>query len=148
MSTNPLLGIHQMGQSVWLDYLRRGMLVSGELSRYIDEDGLRGMTSNPTIFEKAIDGSEDYSSAIRALAQEGKSSRDMYDILTIDDVRQAADIFRPTYEQTEGGDGYVSLEVSPHLARDTKKTIEEARRLWEAVDRPNVMIKGPGTPAG
>lgn len=148
MSTNPLLGIHQMGQSVWLDYLRRGMLVSGELSRYIDEDGLRGMTSNPTIFEKAIDGSEDYSSAIRALAQEGKSSRDMYDILTIDDVRQAADIFRPTYEQTEGGDGYVSLEVSPHLARDTKKTIEEARRLWEAVDRPNVMIKVPGTPAG
>lgn len=148
MNTNPLLGIQQCGQSVWLDYLRRGMLVSGELSRYIDEDGLRGMTSNPTIFEKAIDGSDDYTSAIRALAQKGRTAREMYETLTVEDVRQAADTFRPVYEQTDGGDGFVSLEVSPHLARDTQQTIEEARRLWKAVDRPNLMIKVPGTPAG
>src|SRR5436189_78440 len=129
-----------LGQSVWLDYLRRGMLQSGELQRMID-DGLRGMTSNPTIFEHAIGGSSDYDDELRALATSRKSDLEIFEQLAVEDVRQAADFFRPVYDATAGGDGFVSLEVSPTLARDTDRTIAEARRLWAAVDRPNLMIK-------
>jgi transaldolase/glucose-6-phosphate isomerase len=145
---NPLLKLHSFGQSIWLDYLRRGMLVSGELQRLIDEDGLMGMTSNPSIFEKAIGGSHDYDDAIVALALEDRSVDEIYQALTVEDVQRAADIFRSVYDRTEGRDGFVSLEVSPHLAHDTEGTIAEARRLWKAVDRLNVMIKVPATLEG
>ncbi len=148
MNTNPLSSIQEYGQSIWLDYLRRNMLTSGQLRRLIEEDGLRGMTSNPAIFEKVIDGSSDYSAAIRALALEGKKIDEIYDTLTIDDVQHAADIFRPVYDRTGGRDGFVSLEVSPHLANDTQATIKEARRLWNALGRQNVMIKVPATLEG
>ena len=137
----------ELGQSVWLDYLRRGMLRSGELQSLID-DGLRGMTSNPTIFEHAIGGSSDYDATLRALATSPKSDLEIFEQLAVEDVRQAADLFRPVYDATEGRDGFVSLEVSPTLARDTERTITEARRLWAQVDRPNVMIKVPGTKEG
>lgn len=136
----------ELGQSVWLDCLRRGMLESGELQRLID-DGLRGMTSNPTIFEHAIGGSADYDEALaRVPATAG--DREVFELLAVEDVRRAADLFRPAYDATQGADGFVSLEVSPTLARDTEATIAEARRLWGAVDRPNVMIKVPGTREG
>ncbi len=148
MRDNPLLKLNSFGQSIWLDFLRRGMITSGELQQLIEEDGLRGMTSNPSIFEKAIAGSHDYDDAIRALALEGKSVEEMYQTLTVEDVQRAADLFRPIYDQTEGGDGFVSLEVSPHLAHDTDGTIAEARRLWAALDRPNVFIKVPATQEG
>jgi transaldolase/glucose-6-phosphate isomerase len=148
MRDNPLLKLNSFGQSIWLDFLRRGMITSGELQQLIEEDGLRGMTSNPSIFEKAIAGSHDYDDAIRALALEGKSIEEMYQTLTVEDVQQAADLFRPIYDQTQGGDGFVSLEVSPHLAHDTDGTIAEARRLWDALDRPNVFIKVPATQEG
>jgi transaldolase/glucose-6-phosphate isomerase len=137
----------ELGQSVWLDYLRRGMLRSGELQSLI-EDGLRGMTSNPTIFEHAIGGSSDYDATLRVLATSPKSDLEIFEQLAVEDVRQAADLFRPVYDATEGRDGFVSLEVSPTLARDTERTIAEARRLWAQVDRPNVMIKVPGTREG
>jgi transaldolase/glucose-6-phosphate isomerase len=137
----------ELGQSVWLDYLRRGMLRSGELQSLID-DGLRGMTSNPTIFEHAIGGSSDYDEELKALAASRKSDAEIFEQLAVEDVRQAADLFRPVYDATAGGDGFVSLEVSPTLARDTDQTIAEARRLWAAVNRPNLMIKVPGTKEG
>ena len=136
-----------LGQSVWLDYLRRGMLQSGELQRMID-DGLRGMTSNPTIFEHAIGGSTDYDAALSRVAASSRTERDIFDLVAVDDVRTAADLFRSVYDASQGADGFVSLEVSPTLARDTAGTIGEARRLWAAVDRPNVMIKVPGTREG
>ncbi|MFL5403968.1 MAG: bifunctional transaldolase/phosoglucose isomerase [Gemmatimonadales bacterium] len=137
----------QLGQSVWLDYLRRGMLRSGELQSLID-DGLRGMTSNPTIFEHAIGGSTDYDDELRNLAPSPKTDLEIFELLAVEDVRQAADLFRPVYDATGGQDGFVSLEVSPTLARDTGKTVAEARRLWREVDRPNLMIKVPGTKEG
>ena len=137
----------ELGQSVWLDYLRRGMLQSGELQRMID-DGLRGMTSNPTIFEHAIGGSTDYDEALSRVAASSRTEREVFDLLAVEDVRTAADLFRPVYDGSQGADGFVSLEVSPTLARDTAGTIGEARRLWAAVDRPNVMIKVPGTREG
>lgn len=137
----------ELGQSVWLDYLRRGMLRSGELQSLID-DGLRGMTSNPTIFEHAIGGSSDYDATLRTLATSPRSDLEIFEQLAVEDVRQAADLFRPVYDATEGRDGFVSLEVSPTLARDTDRTIAEGRRLWAQVDRPNVMIKVPGTREG
>ena len=136
-----------LGQSVWLDYLRRGMLESGELQRMID-DGLRGMTSNPTIFEHAIGGSTDYDDALSRVAASSRTDREIFDLLAVEDVRTAADAFRAVYDASRGADGFVSLEVSPTLARDTAGTIGEARRLWAAVDRPNVMIKVPGTREG
>jgi transaldolase/glucose-6-phosphate isomerase len=136
-----------LGQSVWLDYLRRGMLRSGELQSLID-DGLRGMTSNPTIFEHAIGGSSDYDDQLTHLARSRRSDLEVFEQIAIEDVRQAADLFRPVYDATQGADGFVSLEVSPTLARDTEKTIAEARRLWAAVERPNLMIKVPGTKEG
>src|SRR5690349_23146973 len=137
----------ELGQSVWLDYLRRGMLQSGELQRLID-DGLRGMTSNPTIFEHAIGGSTDYDEALARVAPSPRSDREAFELLGVDDVRTAAVLFRPVYDASNGADGFVSLEVSQTLARDTAGTIAEARRLWAAVDRPNVMIKVPGTKEG
>jgi transaldolase/glucose-6-phosphate isomerase len=148
MQENPLVKLHSFGQSIWLDYLRRGLLTSGELQRLIDEDGLRGMTSNPSIFEKAIAGSHDYDEAIAVLALEDKGVDEIYQVLTVEDVQRAADTFRPVYDREEGQDGFVSLEVSPHLAHDTEGTIAEARRLWQALNRPNVMIKVPATLEG
>ncbi len=136
-----------LGQSVWLDYLRRGMTRSGELQALID-DGLRGMTSNPTIFEQAIGGSTDYDADLRAVAATPASDLELFERLAVEDVRQAADLFRPVYDASAGADGFVSLEVSPTLARDTARTAAEARRLWGAVDRPNLMIKVPGTAEG
>jgi hypothetical protein len=148
MKQNPLLDIQIFSQSVWLDLIRRGMLSSGELQQLIEEDGLRGVTSNPSIFEKAIAGSHDYDDATRALALEGTSVEDIYQALTMEDVQRTADLFRPIYDQTEGRDGFVSLEVSPHLAYDTTGTISEARRLWAVLDRPNVLIKVPASREG
>ncbi len=148
MNENPLNKLHEFGQSIWLDFISREMLDSGELQEMIASDGLRGVTSNPAIFEKAIDGSEDYDDDIRRLAQDGKSAAEIYQTLAVADVQRAADLFAPFYRQTKRQDGFVSLEVSPHLARDTDGTIAEAHRLWQAVDRPNVMIKVPGTQEG
>ncbi len=146
---NPLKALLSFGQSVWLDYIRRDLLTTGELKKMIDNDGLRGMTSNPSIFEKAITGSNLYAETLKGL----ESRKDLdpmgrYEILAIKDIQDAADIFRPVYEQSKFRDGYVSLEVSPYLAHKTQETMAEARRLWKAVGRPNVMIKVPGTPEG
>ena len=148
MGTSPLLDLQQMGQSVWCDSISRSLLDSGELRRMIAEDGLRGVTSNPSIFEKAISGGMDYDREIRTMARAGFSAERIYEVLAIKDIQRAADQFRALFEATGGGDGYVSLEVSPHLAYRTRETVEEARRLWQAVARPNVMIKVPATPAG
>jgi transaldolase/glucose-6-phosphate isomerase len=145
---NPLLALQDYGQSVWLDYMQRHLITSGELQRLIEEDGLRGMTSNPAIFEKAITGSTDYTEALRALTRRNLDAMGLYEQLAIRDIQDAADIFRPVYERTRRGDGYISLEVSPHLAHDTEGTIREARRLWQTVGRPNLMIKVPAAPAG
>ncbi len=146
--TNPLLHLQTFAQSIWLDFIRRGMLTSGEMQRLREDCGIRGVTSNPSIFEKAIAESHDYDDRIRALALEGKTSREIYEDLTLDDVRRTADLFRRVYEQTEGRDGFVSLEVSPDLADDATGTVKEARRLWQLLNRPNVMIKVPGTHEG
>jgi transaldolase/glucose-6-phosphate isomerase len=142
--------LHQLadlGQAIWLDYIRRSFITSGDLQALIDQ-GLRGITSNPTIFEKAIAGSADYDQDLRRLVDQGRSVDEIYQALTLDDIRRAADLLRPVYQQTGGADGYVSLEVSPTLAYDTEGTIAEARRLFATLDRPNVMIKVPATPAG
>lgn len=148
MKTNPLIELEKLGQSVWLDYIRRDLLRSGKLRRLIEDDGLRGMTSNPSIFEKAILESHDYDPDIEELAMEGRTPAEIYDIMSIRDVKDAADEFRGVYENSSGQWGYVSLEVNPHLAHDTNATIEEARRLWDALFRPNVFIKVPATDAG
>lgn len=148
MKDNPLKKLGTLGQSIWLDYIRRDLIVSGDLRHLIKEDGLRGMTSNPSIFKKAIAGSHDYDKDIRVMALEGKDVKAIYEALTQRDVQSAADEFRPLYDKTDGKDGYVSLEVNPHLAHDTKGTLEEARRLWAALDRPNVFIKVPATAEG
>ncbi|OGV36556.1 MAG: transaldolase [Lentisphaerae bacterium GWF2_45_14] len=148
MKNNPLNQLRILGQSIWLDYIRRDLIVSGELRRLIEEDGLRGMTSNPSIFEKAIVESHDYDEDIRVMALEKKSANEIYEAISRSDVQSAADEFRPLYERTDGQDGYVSLEVNPHLAHDTNGTIQEARRLWRALNRPNVFIKVPATADG
>lgn len=145
MNTNPLRRLADLGQSVWLDYISRHMIADGELARRIEEDGLRGVTSNPSIFEKAIAHTHDYDEAVRALARQGKSVEEIYTRLAVEDVQNATDLFRPLYERSNGRHGFVSLEVSPHLAHDTDATIAEARRLWRDLDRPNAMIKVPGT---
>jgi transaldolase len=137
----------ELGQSIWLDYLRRDMLRSGELAELIAA-GLRGMTSNPTIFEQGIAGDDDYDEALAHLAPSDRTDAEIFEALAVADVRDAADLFRPVYDRSDGGDGFVSIEVSPGLARDTRGTIAEAERLWRAVDRPNVMIKIPGTEEG
>ena len=147
--SNPLLDLKKLGQSVWLDNIRRGHILSGGLKKLIDEDGFSGETSNPTIFEKAITGnSADYADAMRQLVQAGKSALEIYDALSIADVQMACDVFRPVYDATQGADGYVSIEVSPHLAHDTAGTIADTKRLFRAVNRPNVMVKIPGTKEG
>ncbi len=146
MSKNPLLRLSELGQSVWYDYIRRDLVEGGGLKRLIEEDGLRGMTSNPTIFEKAIAGSSLYDGDIGAGA--GKPAPQVYEDLAVRDVRGAADVFRPVHDATQGADGFVSIEVQPHLARDTQGTIVEARRLWSECSRPNVMVKIPGTAEG
>jgi transaldolase/glucose-6-phosphate isomerase len=148
-ATNPLKDLLKFGQSVWLDYIRRDLLTSGELKRLVDEDGLRGMTSNPTIFEKAIAGGKLYDDLLNSLkSRTDLDAKGRYEILAIRDIQDAADILRPVYDSSKRRDGYVSLEVSPYLARDTKGSLEEARRLWKAVGRENVMIKIPGTAEG
>src|SRR5580692_6199968 len=148
-ATNPLKDLLKFGQSVWLDYIRRDLLTGGELKRLIDEDGLRGMTSNPTIFEKAIAGGTLYDDLLNSLrSRTDLDAKGRYEILAIRDIQDAADILRPVYDSSKRRDGYVSLEVSPYLARDTKGSLEEARRLWKAVGRENVMIKIPGTAEG
>jgi transaldolase/glucose-6-phosphate isomerase len=145
---NPLKQLERYGQSAWLDNIQRSLLAGGGLARLIAEDGIAGVTSNPSIFEKAIAGSGDYAGRLRELRALALAGAAIYERLAIEDIRMAADILRPVYEQTGRRDGYVSLEVSPHLARDSAATIADARRLWREVDRPNLMIKVPGTPEG
>jgi transaldolase len=145
MRENPLLRLEALGQSIWLDFLSRGMLVSGELVSLIQEDGVSGVTSNPTIFEKAIAQSSDYDAAITTLSRQGLTVPEIYEELVVEDIRMTADLLRPVYDRRDGGDGFVSLEVSPHLAHDSAGTLIEARRLWARVDRPNLFIKVPGT---
>ncbi len=148
MKENPLRKLSTFGQSIWLDYIRRQMIDSGELKKLIEDDGLKGVTSNPAIFQKAIAGSTDYDEAIRSLALAGKSIEEIYQVLTVEDVQQAADLFKPVYDREGGHDGFISLEVNPHLAQDTEGTVQEARYLWQALGRPNVLIKVPATKEG
>ncbi|AMR26146.1 transaldolase [Hymenobacter psoromatis] len=146
---NPLVDIRRFDQSLWLDFISRQVLQNGELKKRIDEDALRGVTSNPSIFEKAIGGSADYDDTIKEQARQGKSAEEIYVGLAVADVQAACDLFRPLYDSHDNSsDGYVSLEVSPRLANDTQGTIAEARQLWKAVGRPNVMIKVPATLEG
>jgi len=146
---NPLFTIEkQFGQSIWMDNLTRDLIQSGELKRLIETRGLRGITSNPSIFEKAIVGNAIYDADIEAGIKAGKSVQEIYESLVFDDIRQACDIFRPIYEESDGQDGYISIEVPPTIAHDTEKTIEEARRYYREIGRENVMIKIPGTAKG
>jgi transaldolase len=145
---SPIGRLMRHGQSLWLDYIHRTMLASGELKSLIEARGIRGVTSNPTIFEQAIGTSDAYDAEIARLAREGKDATAIFEALAIADIQAACDLFRPIHEMSGGNDGYVSIEVSPRLAHDTVGTLAEARRLWMAVDRPNVMIKIPGTPEG
>jgi transaldolase/glucose-6-phosphate isomerase len=145
---NPLQGLLAHGQSPWLDFIRRNILLNGDLKKMIANDGLRGMTSNPTIFEKAITGSDDYADLLNAPESQKLNAKGLYERIAIRDVQAAADIFRSVYDETKRRDGYVSLEVSPTLANDTQGTLEEARRLWKAVNRENLMVKVPATREG
>lgn len=149
METNRVKQIHDYEQSIWLDFIDRKLMNSGQLKKLIDEDGVRGITSNPAIFEKAISSSSDYDEDIKMLAQDGKGNEEIFYGLAISDIRQAAGMLMPVYEEkVSSGDGYVSLEVSPHLALDTEGTINQALDLWKQVDCKNVMIKIPGTAEG
>src|ERR1700730_8150307 len=145
---NPLKGLLAYGQSPWMDYIRRDLLTGGGLKKMIDEDGLRGMTSNPTIFEKAITGSKFYADILEAPDAKQLGASGVYEKIAVRDVQDATDIFKPVYSETKRRDGYVSLEVSPLLADNTQATIDEARRLWKTVGRENLMVKVPGTKAG
>ena len=147
---NPLKALSEQGQSVWLDFIERNLMASGDLRRLIDEDGVRGMTSNPTIFEKAINSSTDYDGSLSAIRRSHPNIdlKSLYETLVVEDIQTAADVLRPIYDETNADDGYVSLEVSPTLADDTAGTVEEAKRLWDLVNRPNLMVKVPGTAAG
>lgn len=147
-TTNPLKGLLAYGQSPWMDYVRRDLLTSGQLKKYIDNDGLRGMTSNPSIFEKAITGSNLYADVLNSQEAKSLNANGLFEKVAIRDIQDACDIFKPIYEAANRRDGYVSLEVSPFLGFDTRASIDEAHRLWKAVNRPNVMIKIPGTPEG
>src|SRR5436853_4826787 len=148
-ATNPVKDLQKYGQSVWLDYIRRNLFTSGELKRLIEDDGLKGMTSTPAIFETPITASTDYTDFLASLnSRTDLDAKARYELLAIRDIQEAAAILRPVYESTKRRDGYISLEVSPYLARDTRGTIEEARRLWSSVGRPNIMIKVPGTAEG
>ena len=148
MQNNPLKSLYALGQSVWLDFISKNLIESGELKSILARDSVVGMTSNPTIFEKAIAQSNDYDAQIRSMAQQGMDALAIYEALSQQDVKLAADEFLSVYQKTGGKDGYVSLEVNPHLAYDTEGTIEEARRFFKALDRPNVMIKVPATQQG
>lgn len=147
---NPLQRLHEFGQVPWLDYIDRELLEDGGLARLVREDGVTGVTSNPSIFEQAIGKGSRYDAQLEELLgrDPGLSASELYERLAVRDIQGAADVLRPLHERTGGADGFVSLEVSPHLAHDTAATVEEARRLWRAVDRPNLMIKVPATPAG
>ena len=147
---NPLQRLRTEGQAIWLDYIRRDLLTSGELAGLVAEDGVTGVTSNPAIFKKAIGESDLYDADIHKLIEKrpGLSANELYEELAVQEIRMAADILRPVYEAEDGADGFVSLEVSPHLAHDTEGTLAEARRLWRWVDRPNLMIKIPATDEG
>jgi transaldolase len=145
---NPLQGLLAYGQSPWLDFIRRNILLNGDLKKMIANDGLRGMTSNPSIFEKAITGSDDYSDLLNAPEAKTLNAKSLYEKIAIRDVQTAADIFRGVYDESKGADGFVSLEVAPTLANDTQGTLDEARRLWKSVNRENVMIKVPATKEG
>jgi len=147
LEQNPLIKLESLGQSIWLDYIHKNILNSGELRRMIEEDGLSGLTSNPAIFEKAIAEGDDYDEAIQQLALASKTTEEIYRSLVVSDIQEAADLLRPVYEQSEGKDGYVSLEVSPKYALDAYQTIKEGRVLWQMVNRPNLMLKVPGTQA-
>ena len=146
--TNPLRELEALGQSLWLDDIDRGHLRSGLFERLINEEGLRGATGNPTIFEHAIDHGTAYDEQMRQLIAQGKDAQAIYETLAMTDVRQVADLLRPIYDRTEGQDGFVSIEVSPYLAQDTEGTLAEVRRFWHTIDRPNLMVKIPSTPAG
>jgi transaldolase len=148
MTTNPLRRLRELGQSAWLDYIDRNLIENGGLDSLIREDGLAGVTSNPAIFEKAITGGREYETPLRALARRGLDNAAVLETLMLEDVGRAADLLRPVYDQTHGADGFVSIEVSPHLARDAAATIAEAKRLWSALARPNIMIKVPATQEG
>jgi transaldolase len=147
---NPLQEVEALGQSIWLDYMRRDLITTGKLQQMIDEDGISGITSNPTIFEKAISAGSDYDSAIQKIlnASPEIDSATLFEQLEVEDIRMAADVLRPTYDRTKGADGFVSIEVNPHLAYDTTGSVAEAQRLWSEVDRPNVMVKIPATVEG
>ncbi len=147
---NSLRQLEQLGQSIWLDYIRRDLITSGKLQKLIEEDGLSGITSNPTIFAKALSGDSEYDSVIqRGLkTTPGLESSALFELIEVEDLQMAADLFRPVYERTNGNDGFVSIEVSPHLAYDANASIAEARRLWAEVDRPNLMVKIPATCEG
>ncbi len=147
-TANPIIDIEQYGQSIWMDNLSRDLIVSGELATLIDSRGIHGITSNPAIFEKAIAGNQIYDDAIKAGIDAGKSTIEIYESLVFKDIRDACDVFMGVYEATDGLDGYVSIEVPPNIAKDTESTIREARRYRQVIDRPNVMIKIPGTPEG
>ena len=146
---NPVQEAKRLGQSIWLDYIRRDLITSGELKKLV-ESGLSGMTSNPTIFQKAIAQSDEYNEALRAILKSSPDAdiKTIYERLAVEDIQMVADILRPVYDETGGLDGFVSLECSPHLAYDTDNTIVEARHLWQLVNRPNVLIKVPSTPRG
>ena len=145
---NQLRELEALGQSIWLDDIDRGDLRSGRFRRLIDEDGLAGATGNPTIFEHSITHDTSYDEQMQRLIRERKSAQDIYEALAITDEQTVADLLRPLYEQTGGRDGFVSIEVSPYLAHDTHKTLAEVRRFWQTIDRPNLMVKIPSTPAG
>jgi transaldolase / glucose-6-phosphate isomerase len=147
-AANPLKGLLAYGQSPWMDYIRRDLLTGGGLKKMIAEDGLRGMTSNPAIFEKSITGSSLYNDILDSPDAKSLNAKQLFEKIAIRDVQDACDIFRPVYDESKHRDGYVSLEVSPYLANDTNGTLEEARRLWKAVNRPNLMVKVPATPEG
>jgi transaldolase len=148
MKSNPLNRLREFGQSIWLDFLSRKIMRSGELKKLIEEDGVQGMTSNPSIFNKSITGGEHYDEDIKEMTGKGKEPSEIYEAIAVKDVQDAADMFRPVYDRLDGRDGFVSLEVNPHLARDIDGTIEEARRLWKKVNRPNIFIKVPATLEG
>ncbi len=146
--SNPLQELQQLGQSVWYDNVDRAQIQSGQYQRILTDDGIAGVTSNPTIFGKSISSGHAYDEQISQLLSEGKDTSDVYEAVVIQDIRTVADMLRPVFERTEGQDGYVSLEVSPDLSHDTEGTLSEARRFWKMVDRPNLMIKIPATPEG
>src|SRR5256884_7869886 len=148
MAKNPLFELYEAGTSVWLDYIRRSLMTSGELQRMIEDDAVVGMTSNPTIFEKAIGGSSDYDDTLKSLVDGGRSDEEIMLSLIVEDIQTAADVLKPVYEQTKHKDGYVSIEVLPRVADDTQGTLAMARDLFDRVGRPNIFVKIPATDAG